>query len=322
MLQFCRDLHRVDKEELIAEKLKKWLFDVDYLLDGLREDMTGEARRESYVLLEEIRSDTTLPPEMREKWISEIEKAREPLVQPQEGRVGTAMFHLGGIRRELKQMLAEQESREKKSPQEDRRAILLTVAQEAQDFEIILSKRFGRVQPLPNRIVAELEITGGYYSAMRGDDNSFANVETIFPPPPFIDVYPKSVYRFGNVLICRGKNLACNDQRDILHLFGPAHEVYEMVANEFLSEKTGLLRRAPYSLDTDLGVALGWWKDPRSVKVIASNSIYEEGHAGQRPPQPSTDSNLSPELYEKIREIQAAHLREMIRIEITAPKKR
>ena len=300
-------------------KCQKWLSDLDYLLHQLREDMTGEARRESYVLLKEIQSDTTLPPDIREKWISEIEKAREPLVLYDEGRVGTAMYHLAGIRRELMQMLSQEENRKETNPQEDRRAILLTVAQEAQDFEIVLSKRFRRVEPLPSHLYAELEITGGYYSAMRGDYDSFANVATIFPPPPYIDVFPDSIWRLGEVLICRGKNLACNDRRDILHLLGPAHEVYEMIANEFLSEKTGLLRRSPYSLDTDLEVALGWWKDPQSVKVIASNSIYEEGHTSPIPPQPFMWSNLSSDLYEKVMKIQDAHIRELIKIEIAAP---
>lgn len=303
-------------------KCNKWLSDLDYLLHQLREDMTGETKRESYVLLEEIQADTTLPPKIREKWISEIEKAREPLVLYEEGRVGTAMYYLAGIRRELMQMLSQEENRKETNPRADRRIILLTVAQEAQDFEIVLSKRFHRVEPLPSRLYAELEITGGYYSAMRGDYESFANVATIFPPPPYIDVFPDSIWQFGEVLICRGKNLACNDRRDILHLLGPAHEVYEMIANEFLSEKTGLLRRSPYSLDTDLEVALGWWKNPQSAKVIASNAMYEEGHTSRIPPQPFMWSNLSPELQKKVTEIQAAHVRGLFRIGIAAPTKK
>lgn len=328
-IPFETKLLSLPEAEREPKRREKWMADLNYIIDQLSMNMTGEAHTELRSLRLFIKENNALPRETQACWIRTMEQTWDVHVLHGISAVGQAMLHLEGIRRELRKIIAAQENPSQNPSQKskqggkkpDRRAVLVSVSQSTPDFEIALRRRFRRVEPLPSRLFVELEITGGYYSALRGDMNSFCNVPTVFPPPPFIEVFRKAVFQENGVFICRGKNLFCEETRDILQFAGPADAVYEILINEFLSKQTGLLARSPLSLDTDLEVVLDWWRKPQSAKVITKNAIYRNKNLNRkRLPKPFvTVSNFPAEIRHQIMQTHIAHLRQPIRVKVVNP---
>lgn len=120
------------------------------------------------------------------------------------------------------------------------------------------------VETLP---MMEIEITGGYYSYMRGDKKASGSRPTIFP---FIidlsGLQRRSVTspeRFGGTVTFATSRA---ESRDVAHIFGPGNAI-----RAFL-ETLNADRSAPVrigSIAGDLAMTLSWWTERSSVEILA-----------------------------------------------------
>jgi hypothetical protein len=146
---------------------------------------------------------------------------------------------------------------------ESERIVMVSVLYVAKDLiSYLIDRGFKRLERLPSHLRVELEITGGYFSLMRGDRGAKGSAASVFHVSPnylsFLQV---------EQVVCRETTFVAigpypsqtssisGGTNSVLYIIGPASSVRSTIENELLRLPESVL----HATLTDLEITLYWW---------------------------------------------------------------
>ena len=170
-------------------------------------------------------------------------------------------------------------------PDADPVVIVSVLYKSRSPIEELLGRGFHRLEKLPE-LTASVEITGGYFSYMRGDRASKSSSPSVFQPFPVLELDPSAIIQKGSTVVAfgpwqdqkfkgegvvemEGAIMIMPEWRTVLRVIGPAGDVRTTIEEDIFSLRLRTGVRA------DLEAALKWWTCPDEVREVTDIFIWQ-----------------------------------------------